>query len=719
MGFFTFAQMLSMAQLLVSLISKSLNLGEKQIANTLTLFAEGATIPFIARYRQERTGGLDEVEIANIQKENSRLTEIEKRREYILESISEQGAMTDELNVKFAQAWSFTELEDLYLPYKPRRKTKASVARENGLEPLAGAIMKQEIGNPEQLAQRYVKGKIKSTEEALEGAGHIISEWVSERQSARETIRRLFGRKASITAKVVKGKEQEAEKYRDYFDFSEPLKRIPSHRLLAIRRAESEGFLRVSISPPEEEALDSLDRIFVKSRNGSASQVQQAVKDAYKRLLKPSIETEYRTESKATADDHAIGVFAENLRQLLLTPPVGQKRTLAIDPGFKSGCKTVCLDQHGILLHNENIYPHPPQRETAQAAAKVGQLVESYKLEAIAIGNGTAGRETEDFIRTRVRFRNNVEVFVVNEAGASIYSASAAARKEFPDYDITVRGAVSIGRRLMDPLAELVKIDPKSIGVGQYQHDVDQNKLKDSLDQTVVSVVNKVGVELNTASEHLLAYVSGLGPKIAENILEYRRENGSFKSREELKKVKGLGPKAFEQSAGFLRIARAKNPLDNSAVHPESYAVVKKIARDLKLSVDELVGAKLVLEKIDMNRYVTEETGLPTLKNIVDALGKIGRDPRGKPKIFSFDPRLKSVGDVQEGMTVPGIVTNIAGFGAFVDIGVKQDGLIHVSEMADRFISDPNEIVKLNQQLEVKVVSVDVKRKRIQLSLKF
>lgn len=708
-----------MAQTLIPLISKSLNLAEKQIANTLALFADGATIPFIARYRQERTGGLDEVEIANIQKENTRLIEIEKRREFILESISEQGVLTDELKTKITQTWSLTELEDLYLPFKPKRKTKASVARENGLEPLAGAIMKQEIGNPEQIAGRFVKGKIKSTDEALEGARHIISEWVSERQSARETIRRLFSRKASITAKVVKGKEEQAEKYRDYFDFSEPLKRIPSHRLLAIRRAENEDLLRVSISPPEEEAMESLGRIFVKGRNASSEQVQIAVKDAYKRLLKPSIETEFKTESKATADDHAIGVFAENLRQLLLTPPVGQKRTLAIDPGFKSGCKTVCLDQHGQLLHNENIYPHPPQRETAQAAAKVGQLVESYKLEAIAIGNGTAGRETEDFIRKRVRFRTDVEVFVVNEAGASIYSASAAARKEFPDYDITVRGAVSIGRRLMDPLAELVKIDPKSIGVGQYQHDVDQNKLKDSLDHTVMSVVNQVGVELNTASEHLLAYVSGLGPKIAENIVEYRNENGSFTSRDELKNVKGLGPKAFEQSAGFLRIADAKNPLDNSAVHPESYGLVKKMAKDLKSSIDDLVGAKSILEKIDLKRYVTEEIGLPTLKNIVDALGKIGRDPRGKAKIFSFDPRLRSVEDVQEGMMVPGIVTNIAGFGAFVDIGVKQDGLIHVSEMADRFISDPNEIVKLNQQLEVKVVSVDVKRKRIQLSLKF
>lgn len=707
-----------MPQSLAPVISKSLNLAEKQVAHTLSLFADGATIPFIARYRQERTGGLDEVEIGNIQKENARLQELEKRRSHILENIAGQGALTDELGAKIKATWSITELEDLYLPFKPKRKTKASVARENGLEPLAGALMKQEIQNPEQYAGRFVKGNIKSTEEALEGARHIMAEWINERSRARETVRSLFRRKANITAKLIKGKEAEAEKYRDYFDFSEPLKRIPSHRLLAIRRAESESFLRVSISPPEEEALEMLGRIFVRGRNKASEQVQIALKDAYKRLLKPSIETEFKNESKEKADDHAIGIFTENLRQLLLTPPVGQKRTLAIDPGYKSGCKTVCLDQHGQLLHNENIYPHPPQRETAQAAAKVGQLVESYKLEAIAIGNGTAGRETEDFIRKRVRFRENVEVFVVNEAGASVYSASAVARKEFPDYDVTVRGAVSIGRRLMDPLAELVKIDPKSIGVGQYQHDVDQSKLKESLDQTVVSVVNQVGVELNTASEHLLAYVSGLGPKIAENIVEYRNENGAFTRREELKKVKGLGPKAFEQSAGFLRIAKAKNPLDNSAVHPESYGVVRKMAKDLKLAVDDLVGAKSVLEKIDLKPYITRETGLPTLKNIIDALAKIGRDPRGKPKIFSFDPRLRSIEDVREGQVVAGIVTNIAGFGAFVDIGVKQDGLIHVSEMADRFVSDPNEIVRLNAQVEVRVVSVDVARKRIQLSLR-
>lgn len=707
-----------MAETITARISKNLNLREGSVANTLALFAEGATIPFIARYRQERTGGLDEVQIAAIQKENLSLVEVEKRRAFILESIEEQGLMTEDLKKQIVASWSLAELEDIYLPFKPKRKTKASVARENGLEPLAGMLMKQQLGDVDHLAQRFVKGNISTVDEALEGARHIMSEWVSERRRAREAVRRLFRRKAVITAKIVKGKETEAEKYRDYFDYSEPLQRIPSHRLLAVRRAESEGFLRVAISPPEEEAIHELNRIFVTSQNQAGEQVELAVKDAYKRLLKPSIETEFKSESKDKADDQAISVFVENLRQLLLTAPVGQKRTLAIDPGFKSGCKTVCLDAQGQLLHNETIYPHPPQRETSQAAAKVSQLVESYKLEAIAIGNGTAGRETEDFIRQRVRFRHNVEVYVVNEAGASVYSASPVARKEFPNYDVTVRGAVSIGRRLLDPLAELVKIDPKSIGVGQYQHDVDQGKLKDSLDQTVISVVNQVGVELNTASEHLLSYVSGLGPKHAENIVEFRNENGVFESREALKKVKGLGPKAFEQSAGFLRISDAKNPLDNSAVHPESYGVVRKIAKDLKLSIDELVGATSVLEGVDLNKYVTGETGLPTLNNIRESLGKIGRDPRGKAKVFSFDPRLHKVEDLKEGMVVPGIVTNIAGFGAFVDIGVKQDGLIHVSEMADRFVSDPNEIVKLNQQVSVRVVSVDVARKRIQLSLK-
>lgn len=699
-------------------VSTNLNIPQNQVENTLRLFADGATIPFIARYRQEQTGGLNEVDIESIRSENQSLEDVSKRREHILSSIEEQGALTDELRQQITATWSLTALEDIYLPYKPKRKTKASVAREKGLEPLAGALMKQEITDVNQLAKRFVNGDVASTEEALEGAGHIMAEWVNERQTARDRIRRLFARKATISSRLVKSKEEEASGYRNYFDFSEPLKRIPSHRLLAMRRGEKAGFLRVSIAPPEEEALEELNRILVRGRSSASQLVELAVKDGYKRLLKPSLETEFANASKEKADADAIRVFTENLRQLLLTPPVGQKRTLAIDPGFKSGCKTVCLDEHGQLLHNENIYPHPPQKQHSKAAAKINQLVEAYKLDVIAIGNGTAGRETEDFIRRNVLFSKPVEVYVVNEAGASVYSASSVAREEFPNFDVTVRGAVSIGRRLMDPLAELVKIDPKSIGVGQYQHDVDQTKLKESLDQTVVSVVNQVGVELNTASAHLLRYVSGLGPKLAENIVAFRKEHGAFKSRNDLKKVPGLGPKAFEQSAGFLRIEHAKNPLDNSAVHPESYGVVEKISRDIKVSISEMVGDKSKLEAIDIKRYTSEKTGIPTLKNIIAELGKIGRDPRGKAKHFEFDPNLRKIDDLKEGMTVPGIVTNITNFGAFVDLGVKQDGLVHVSEMADRFVSDPNEVVVLQQPVQVRVLSVDVERKRIQLSLK-
>lgn len=701
------------------LISRSLNLSLRDVENTLSLLKESATVPFIARYRKERTGGLDEVQIADIQKENNRIVEFEKRRKTILEAISEQGKLTDELKRSIDTARDANALEDIYLPFKQKRKTKASEAREKGLEALAAIVMKQEVNDVQSTAKRFVKGQVKNTDDALEGARYIMAEWMNERPRARNAVRTLFTRKAEIKSKLIKDKEAEAQKYRDYFSFSELLRRIPGHRLLAIRRAETEGFLRISIEPPKEEAIEALERIFVKGKSESSNQVAMAALDAYKRLMKPSIETEFKNESKEKADAEAISIFAENLRQLLLTPPIGQKRTLGIDPGFKSGCKTVCLDEHGNLLHNENIYPHPPQNDKAKAAAKIGQLVESYRIDAIAIGNGTAGRETEDFIRTRVRFRQDVEVYVVNEAGASIYSASSAARKEFPDYDITVRGAVSIGRRLMDPLAELVKIDPKSIGVGQYQHDVDQNKLKEALDQTVESVVNRVGVELNTASEHLLAYVSGLGPKLAENIVEYRKDNGAFTSRADLKNVKGMGPKAFEQAAGFLRIRGAKNPLDNSAVHPESYHVVKRMAKGIGQPISALVGAKEVLKDLDPHKYTDEKAGLPTVNSIIEELGKIGRDPRGKPKMFQFDPRLRKIEDLEVGMTVPGIVTNIAKFGAFVDIGVKQDGLIHVSQMADRFISDPNEIVKLQQQLEVKVVEVDEKRKRIQLSLKF
>jgi uncharacterized protein len=708
-----FASMNSLA------ISKSLNIPQKAVTNTLNLLAESATIPFIARYRKEQTGGLDEVDIDRIQKEHLRILDFEKRKKTILDAISEQGILTDELRASIHSARDTHSLEDLYLPFKQKRKTKASEAREKGLEALAATLMKQEHGDVGLLAKKYVRGKVKSIDEALEGAQYIMAEWMNERQRARNTIRGLFARKAALTSKLIKGKEEEARNYRDYFSFSESLRRIPGHRLLAIRRGENEGFLRVSIEPDKAEAIKSLEHIFIKGNGEASKYVKLALIDSYKRLIKPSIETEFKNSSKEKADEEAIAIFAKNLRQLLLTPPVGQKRTLGIDPGFKSGCKTVCLDEHGALLHNENIYPHPPQRQTSQAASKINQLVESYKIDAIAIGNGTAGRETEDFIRKRIKFRRDVEVYVVNEAGASIYSASSPARKEFPDYDVTVRGAVSIGRRLMDPLAELVKIDPKSIGVGQYQHDVDQKNLKEALDKTVESVVNGVGVELNTASEHLLSYVSGLGEKLAENIVQYRNENGAFSNREELKKVKGMGPKAFEQAAGFLRIRTAKNPLDNSAVHPESYHVVERMSKNLGKPIADLVGAKTALESIDPNNYTDEKVGLPTVLSIIEALGKIGRDPRGKPKMFEFDPRLRKMEDLEVGMVVPGIVTNIAKFGAFVDIGVKQDGLIHVSEMANRFVSDPTEIVKLQQQLEVKVVEVDIARKRIQLSLKF
>jgi uncharacterized protein len=707
-----------MSALLIPHISKNLNISARQVENTVSLLGEGATVPFISRYRKEATGSLDEIQIGSIQQELKKLEEIEKRRQSILESIASQDRLTSELEAKLRATWNLTELEDLYLPYKPKRKTRATVAREKGLEPLAGTLMKQDITDVEGFAMRFVKGDVESVDDALAGARDIMAEWMNENSYARNTIRRLFSRSAQISSKLVKGKEEEATKYRDYFDFSEPLKRCPSHRMLAIRRAESEGLLRTHVLPDEEEALAAMHKIFIKGRNEAAEQVEQAVKDSYKRLLSSSIETEFKNSSKEKADDEAIAVFAENLRQLLMAPPLGPKRVLAIDPGFRTGCKVVTLDEQGGLLTNENIYPHPPQSESAQAAAKVSRLIETYKLQAIAIGNGTAGRETEDFIQRKLRLPKDVEVYVVNEAGASIYSASKVAREEFPTYDVTVRGAVSIGRRLMDPLAELVKIDPKSIGVGQYQHDVDQAKLKDSLDKVVESVVNQVGVNLNTASKHLLTYVSGLGPKLAENIVKYRDENGAFSSRKELKKVSGLGPKAFEQSAGFLRIADGDNPLDNSAVHPESYAIVQKMAKDLDRQVSSLIGATKKLEEIDLSRYVTTDVGLPTLKDIISELGKIGRDPRGKTEVFAFDPNIRKMEDLREGMILPGLVSNITKFGAFVDIGVKQDGLVHISQLADRFVSDPNEVVRLQQQVTVKVMEVDIQRKRIQLSMK-
>jgi len=701
-----------------SFIASKLSLAEKQVANTLSLFAEGATIPFIARYRKERTGSLDEIQIAAIKDAEEELQKLIQRKDYILKSIAEQGKLDEELKSQIEQSWDASELEDLYLPYKSKRKTKADVARKKGLQALAGTLMKQGAGDPEELAWSFVKGEVKSVEEALAGARDIMAEWMNERLSARAQLRRLFEREAYITAKVVKTKAEEAQKFRDYFDFSDSLRRIPGHRLLAIRRGEKEGFLRVSIAPDEERALEQLERIFVKGRNAAADQVALAVKDAYKRLIRPSLETEFATASKQKADEGAISVFAENLRQLLLNPPLGPKRILAIDPGFRTGCKVVCLDEQGSLLHNDTIYPHPPQRDGSKAAAKIAQLAEAYKIEAIAIGNGTAGRETEEFVSKKVRFKYPIEAYVVNEAGASIYSASKIAREEFPTYDVTVRGAVSIGRRLMDPLAELVKIDPKSIGVGQYQHDVDQAQLKAALDRVVEQVVNAVGVNLNTSSKHLLEYISGLGPKLAENIVLYREENGPFQSRKDLMKVPKLGPKAFEQAAGFLRIPEAKNPLDNSGVHPESYALVKRIAKDYKLEINELIGAKDLLQKIDLQKYVAGELGLPTLKDIMDELAKHGRDPRGKAKIFQFDARIRSISDLQEGMILPGMVTNITNFGAFVDVGAKQDGLVHVSELANKFVRDPNEVVRLQQQVQVKVISVDIPRKRIQFSMK-
>ena len=707
-----------MSAQLIPILSKQLNLPSRSVQNTLTLLDEGATVPFISRYRKEMTGSLDEVQVGNVKEAYQRLQELLKRRQSILESIREQGQLTAELEEKINNTWSATELEDIYLPYKPKRKTRASVAREKGLEPLAGTLMKQDLTDVYSFAERFTSAEVADAEEALAGARDIMAEWINERAYARNTVRRLFEREATITSKLVKGKEEEGTKYSDYFQFSEALKRIPSHRMLALRRAEEEGIIRVSIAPPEEKALDQLERIFVKGRNEAAEQVKMAVKDAYKRLLAPSIETEFRNSSKEKADTEAIAVFAENLRQLLLTPPLGPKRILAIDPGFRTGCKVVCLDEQGNLLHNENIYPHPPQSEGGKAAAKISNLVEAYKVETIAIGNGTAGRETEDFIQKRLRLKKDVTVFMVNEAGASVYSASKVAREEFPTYDVTVRGAVSIGRRLMDPLAELVKIDPKSIGVGQYQHDVDQNQLKKSLDTVVESVVNQVGVNLNTASKHLLNYISGLGPKLAETIVEHRAENGAFQNRKELLNVKGLGPKAYEQAAGFLRIPDGDNPLDNSAVHPESYTVVKRMAKDMGVPVERLIGSRESLQKITLNNYVTDQTGLPTLKDIVEELAKVGRDPRGKVKVFSFDPNIRKVEDLKEGMILPGLVTNITRFGAFVDVGAKQDGLVHISQLADRFVSDPNEIVRLNQEVQVKVLEVDIARKRIQLSMK-
>lgn len=702
------------------MIAAELKLPAHRIDNTLKLLQGGATIPFISRYRKEATGGLDEVQIGDIQTRYEKLCELSKRKETVLSTIEEQGKLTPELKSRISACWNATELEDIYLPFKPKRKTRAEAARAKGLEPLALLLMMQKENNLAAKVRNFVKGEVKDEEDALKGARDILAEQISEDERSRNLMRNQFQRQALIQSKVVKGKEAEeaSAKYRDYFDFCEPLKKCSSHRLLALRRGESEGVLKVTIFPEDEDMCNErLQRLFVRANNECAHQVEEALTDAYKRLLKPAIETEFAALSKEKADEEAIRVFAENLRQLLLAPPLGQKRVMGIDPGFRTGCKVVCLDAQGTLLHNEAIYPHPPKSEYAQAARKIVKLVEQYKIEAIAIGNGTASRETEQFVASQ-RYDREVQVFVVSEDGASIYSASKTAREEFPDYDVTVRGAVSIGRRLMDPLAELVKIDAKSIGVGQYQHDVDQTKLKASLDQTVESCVNLVGVNVNTASKHLLTYVSGLGPTLAQNIVDYRTENGPFESRRQLLKVPRMGAKAYEQCAGFLRIPQAKNPLDNSAVHPESYPIVEQMAKDLNCTVADLIKNKELRSKIDLKKYVTDTVGLPTLTDILQELDKPGRDPRQKIQVFEFDKNVRTLDDLQEGMELPGIVTNITNFGCFVDIGIKENGLVHVSQLADRFVNNPADVVRIHQHVRVKVMSIDHERKRIQLTMK-
>ena len=724
-----------------TLIAQRLSLQERAVANTLTLLDEGCTIPFISRYRKERTGGLDEVQIAAISDNYERLKEIQKRKETITKTISDLDKMTPELEKRIADCWDANELEDIYLPYKPKRRTRAQVAREQGLEPLAHILLLQRERDPERAAERFITAPaVPSVSAALKGAQDIIAETVSEDERSRQQLRGAFRRQAVITSKVVKAKADtdEAAKFADYFDWQEPLRRCSSHRLLAMRRGEAEGILRISISPDDDECIDRLKRHYVYGNTPCGRLVAEAVEDGYKRLLKPSIETEFAAISKEKADEDAIRIFAENLRQLLLGAPLGQKRVMGIDPGFRTGCKIVCLDAQGNLLHHEAIFPHPPVNKRMESAMAIQKMISKYQIEAISIGNGTASRETADFIKDVLAGRYAVDInhnphpstishqpsaippqtVVVSEDGASVYSASKIARDEFPDEDVTVRGAVSIGRRLMDPLAELVKIDPKSIGVGQYQHDVDQAKLKHSLDQTVESCVNNVGVNLNTASQHLLMYVSGLGPTLAKNIVDYRRENGAFTSRAQLKKVPRLGPAAFQQCAGFLRIPDAKNPLDNSAVHPESYAIVEQMAKDQGCTVADLINNKEKREAIDIQRYVTADVGIPTLTDILKELEKPGRDPRQQLEEFEFDPRVNTVDDLIEGMELPGIVTNITNFGTFVDIGVHQDGLVHISQMANRRINHPLDVVKLHQHIRVRVIEVDRRRNRISLSMK-
>lgn len=704
---------------LAGIIAKNLSISLRSVENTLQLLEDGCTIPFISRYRKERTGNLDEVQIAAISDANDKLKEIGKRKDTIIKTITDQGKMTEELLKRINNSWDANELEDIYMPFKPKRRTKAQAAREAGLEPLSVILMMQRERDPEVAAKRFVNENVKDVSAALKGAQDIIAETVSEDERSRQQVRSSFRREAIITSKVVKAKAdtEEAAKFSDYFNFSEPLRRCTSHRLLAMRRGENEGMLRISISANDEECVDRIKRDFVHGYGKCSSLVAEAVEDSYKRLIKPAIETEFANLSKEKADEEAIGVFAENLRQLLLSAPLGQKRVMGVDPGFRTGCKIVCLDAQGNLLHHEAIFPHPPVNKRSLAAQQIERMVEKYDIEAMAIGNGTASRETAEFIKS-LNFKHEVKQFVVSEDGASVYSASKTAREEFPDEDVTVRGAVSIGRRLMDPLAELVKIDPKSIGVGQYQHDVDQTKLKKSLDQTVESCVNSVGVNLNTASQHLLTYVSGLGPTLAKNIVEYRKENGAFTSRAQLKKVARLGPSAFEQCAGFLRIPDARNPLDNSAVHPESYKIVEQMAKDYGCSVADLISNSKKLAAIDIKRYVTDSVGIPTLTDIMKELEKPGRDPREQIEEFEFDKNVTSVDDLIEGMVLPGIVTNITNFGAFVDVGVHQDGLVHISQLADRYVADPTQVVKLHQHVKVKVMEVDRKRNRISLTMK-
>lgn len=703
---------------MISYIISQTQLPEVSVKNTIALLNEGGTIPFISRYRKERTGNLDEIQIGDILKYKEQFEALEKRKEAILKSLEDQAVLTEELKQKIKEAQDLITLEDLYLPFKKSRKTKAETARKIGLEPLAKIIMSQNASDIDSIAFKYVKGEVASAEEALEGARHIIAEWINERTDVRNNIRYQLERFATIATKAVKKKaeEDEAQKFRDYFDWEEALSRIPSHRLLAILRAEKEGFIKVKINIDDERALAKIEARIIRSRNACSEQIQIAIQDAYKRLLFPSLSNEALQKAKEKANEAAIDVFAKNLKQLLLGSPLGEKRVLAIDPGFRTGCKIVCLDAQGNLKHNETIYPHPPKNDAIGAMKKISSLSEAYQIEAIAIGNGTASRETEALIR-KIRFKNDIQVFVVSEAGASIYSASKIARDEFPNYDVTVRGSVSIGRRLQDPLAELVKIDAKSIGVGQYQHDVDQTKLQKELDNVVENCVNAVGVNINTASTSLLSYVSGIGPKLAENIFNYRAEHGVFKSRKEIKKVPRLGDKAFEQGAAFLRIKDAKNPLDDSAVHPESYTIVEKMATDLNKKVSDLIGNKDLLEKIDLKKYVTDTVGLPTLQDILKELEKPGLDIREQAKVFTFNQNIKSITDLQKGQLLPGIVNNITNFGAFVDIGIKESGLIHVSNLSDGFVSDVNEHVGLHQQVIVKVLEVDVPRKRIQLQL--